>query len=624
MLIIVQDPNIIYTSYMCGIYGHIRKAGSTSAANMCLHGLEKLEYRGYDSAGIAGILEGKIVSCKSVGNVSNLHNIFNKNPLKLEIAIAHTRWATHGSPSEKNAHPHVDQNQEIALVHNGIIENYLELQKELQDKGVLFSSETDSEVIAQYIAYQYKGDIIQAIRNTIKKLQGSFAIACIHKKHPDCIFTATRFCPLMIGICQSTEDVFLSSDVNAFIGRPLDIFSLYEDEIAKISTKEIQCFDKNGNICKKTREHITITGAYPSKNGFDHYLVKEVYEQPDILSCILRKRILPHQKTPYFPEIDDHLKKLSQVESIIILACGSSYHAGLLVAPFIEKLVQIPVRVEIASEMRYKTAFISPKTLALAISQSGETADTLAALENLSVFFRLGLCNVARSLLFQKTDATIHIDAGPEISVCSTKAFTSQVLQLMLFAIKLADIKKRPTSYPLEVFNQIPFWIQQVLEKRDEIQSYAQKYKDFTGFFFVGRQYMYPTALEASLKFKEISYLDASGYPSGEMKHGPIALISLTHATIALCGNTDTLEKMTSNLKEIQARSGPILAFAPKSATHLKTITKDIVWMPDQIPNELSPIPYSVAMQLLAYETAKLHDREIDKPRNLAKSVTVE
>jgi glucosamine--fructose-6-phosphate aminotransferase (isomerizing) len=614
---------------MCGIYGHIKKGSDKNSLTACLDGLTRLEYRGYDSAGVAGILNGDIISFKTVGKVNYLKKIVDPSKIKLGLAIAHTRWATHGGISEKNAHPHFDQNKSIALVHNGIIENYQKIKLELQKEGVQFFSETDSEVISQLFAVNYKGDIKEAIHKTLPKLLGSFAFAFIHVDHPDSIFVATRGCPLAVGISHKNGDVYLSSDPNAFDCGSLDVFYLYDDEYACLSSKYIEVYHSNGMKLKKGVEILNLKDSYSTKDGYEHFLIKEIHEQPDSIQRVIENRLDFKNGTANFEELclSDH--ELSVVERVLILACGSSYHAGCIAKQIFESYAKIPTDIEIASEFRYKAPLLLKKTLVIAISQSGETADTLAAVKevkksNLTV---IALCNVKRSSLSRIADSTIWLNAGPEISVCSTKAFTSQLTLLTLLALKISRLKTLSLREGIEFLFQIeklPEQIQQALNLSDKIKRIAEKYSSFSHFFFVGRNYMYPTSLEAALKLKEISYINASGYPAGEMKHGPIALISNELATVALCGNYHTYEKLLSNLMEIKSRGGPILAFAPEDQKEILSITEDVIFLPKRIEDTFAPIVYSVACQLLAYYIANYLGTDIDQPRNLAKSVTVE
>ncbi len=614
---------------MCGIYGHIKKGSEENSATICIDGLKKLEYRGYDSAGIAGIHQGKIVSYKTTGKVASLDKVVQENSLHLQMAIAHTRWATHGGITEVNAHPHYDEQKTIALVHNGIIENYQRLKKKLSEMGIKFVSDTDTEVISQLISYHYEGDLAKAVQKTLPELEGSFSIALIHKNHPNKIVAAARGCPLAIGICHKSNDVFISSDSNAFSGEALDVFYLHDSEYAVLSEKFIDVYHINGSKLTKSLEVVNPEEKLSSKEGFDHFLLKEIYEQPLSIEKALKGRLDFANGTAHFEELTISNESLKNTNRILILACGSSFHAGCIAKQVIESYAKIPTEVEIASEFRYRNPIISENTLVIAISQSGETADTLAAVKEAqkSGSAVLALCNVKRSSLSRIASSTLWLNAGPEISVCSTKAFTSQLSLLMLLGLKIARIKgldpEKGREFILEM-EKLPGQIFSVLAKADEIETVANKYASFKQFFFVGRNYMYPTCLESALKLKEISYINASGYPAGEMKHGPIALISKELATIAFCGNYHTIDKLLSNLMEIKSRGGPIIAFAPERFREILSITEDVVFLPDKILDSFAPIVYSIAGQLFAYYVAKFLGTDIDQPRNLAKSVTVE
>lgn len=614
---------------MCGIYAHLKTEGEENSAVICLEGLKKLEYRGYDSAGLAGIHEGKIISYKSVGKVNLLEKKIGLNPARLDIAIAHTRWATHGAVTLPNAHPHFDHHETLALVHNGVIENYLTLKEELMAHGISFRTETDTEVICQLVSFYYEGKLLPAVQKALSRLRGAFAIALIHRDHPDTIIAAVKSCPLVVGICPVTRNIFLSSDSTAFLGKSLDIFYLNDDEVAELTTSKIEIINGDGISIQKPRERLGGEAISISKDGYEHFLIKEIFEQPAAVNRALSNRIDYAMATAFFEELTLSDEELRLVSDIVIVACGSAYHAGLIVAPFLQKEAGIPVRVEIASEFRYSNLFIKDKTLIIAISQSGETADTLAAVREAKKYGSkvLALCNVMRSTLSREANSCLWQKAGPEISVCSTKAFTNQVILLMLFAIKFARLRGMSFANGIEFLvhlQKVPQVLAEVLKKNEEILRLAKKYVNYEHFFFVGRQYMFSTALEASLKFKEISYNNAFAYPAGELKHGPIALISPAVPTIALAGNLSTFEKLLSSLMEIKARNGPVLAFAPAGKKQILSITDDVIFLPDSLPDSLAVFPYAVATQLFAYHVANLLDRDIDRPRNLAKSVTVE
>lgn len=610
---------------MCGIFGYI---GKENAVNTCIAGLKKLEYRGYDSAGIAGLQKGKLISIKEAGKIINLEKKIRLKDLNLDPIIGHTRWATHGIASENNAHPHLDAKKTVAIVHNGIIENFDSLRTFLRKSGIRFRSETDTEVIAQLIAFHYKGNIIIALQKALSSLKGSFAIALIHKDFPKHIIAASRENPLAVGFDTTRNERLISSDPNAFLGRNLDVFYLRNDEIALINDEKIEVFDQNLTPIIKKTEKFNSTFTYPSKDGFEHYMLKEIFEQP----ITIQKAMLGHYSDDFGTSVFDHLnftnQELMATRHILIIACGTSWHAGSIGAAMLEDIARISTQAEIASELRFKNPIITEETLVIAISQSGETADTIAAVREAKAKGAkiLGIVNVKNSTLSREADSCIFLKAGPEISVCSTKAFTSQITTLALFTLYMARLRhmsKEEGKTFLNELKKIPDVVKEVLKKRSQIEKLAKKYSQYNNFFFLGRRYMYTTSLEAALKLKEISYLNANGYPAGEMKHGPIALINPSFPVIAFCANYQTYDKMLSNLMEVKARGAPVLAFAPQGAHEVKEIADDVFWLPPAT-DELATFPSSVAGQLLAYYIAKERGTEIDQPRNLAKSVTVE
>lgn len=610
---------------MCGIFGYI---GPRNPASICLKGLKNLEYRGYDSAGLAGILQGKIHSCKEVGKLHFLENALKSKPMRLDLAIAHTRWATHGQPSQKNAHPHFDEENTIAVVHNGIVENHFELREMLKSKGRTFYSETDTEVIAQLIAHFYQGELLGAVQRALLLLKGFWGIALIHKNHPDQILAAARENPIAIGLNTSKKEVFVSSDANAFNEPNLDVMFLQNDEIALITSQKVEVFDQKATLVQKITEKLEAGGNILSKNGYPHFMLKEIFEQPQAIQQAYHNRLIYEFGTAEFENLTFSPSELVGIRRIVILACGTSWHAGQIAASMLEDKARIPTQAEIASEFRYKNPIISENTLVIAISQSGETLDTLAAVREVKNKGAkvLGICNVRNSTLTREADCTLFLRAGPEVSVCSTKAFTCQLTVLSLFTLLMARLRhmgKEEGQAFIDELCTLPGKVEQILHNRTAIQDLAKKYAHYKSFFFLGRHYMYTTSLEAALKLKEISYLNAQGYPAGEMKHGPIALVDEDLAVIGMCGNRHTLDKMLSNLMEIKARGGPILAFAPEGCAEVQSVATDTLFLPS-ICDELACIPYSVALQLLAYYIALELGTDIDQPRNLAKSVTVE
>lgn len=610
---------------MCGIFGYI---GPRNPSQVCLKGLKRLEYRGYDSSGIAGVENGNLFVCKEAGKISALEQALERVIFSSPLAIAHTRWATHGKPSKENAHPLFDQKNNIAVVHNGIIENHNELREMLKKKGYTFKSATDTEVIAQLISYFYKGDLLKALQSALSLMRGFWGIAVIHKDHPDQILAAAKENPIAIGYSSNRAEAYVSSDANAFDSQDLDVLFLQNDEVAVIRKDKVDVFDQSSLPIDKQTEKLGLENYEVSKGGFEHFMLKEICEQSVTITQAMHNRYIEDFGTAEFENLTFSSQELLSVQRILILACGTSYHAGLVATSLLEDIARVPSTAEIASEFRYKNPIIAPGTLVIAISQSGETLDTMAAVREVKSKGAkvLGICNVRNSTLTREADCTLFLRAGPEISVCSTKAFTSQLTVLSLFTLLMARLRNMSKddgqSFLLDL-QKLPSIVDQILSQKETIQKLAKKYSQFEDFFFLGRHYMYTTSLEAALKLKEISYLNASGCPAGEMKHGPIALIGPTFPVIGLCGNSRTYEKMLSNLMEVKARNAPLLALAPIGSLEIDKIADDILFLPP-ICDELAIIPYSVACQLFAYYVAKERGTDIDQPRNLAKSVTVE
>lgn len=608
---------------MCGIFGYV---GPRKGKEVVVDGLKRLEYRGYDSAGIASIRKNQIVFCKEVGPLAALE----KKAAKLELEegapiIGQTRWATHGKVTVANAHPHFDTKKSLALVHNGIIENHETLRKHLQAKGVIFESDTDTEVIAHLIASLYQGDILSAVQQAIAQLKGTYAITLVHRDFPDQIIAIAHEAPLVIGI--GNREAFISSDPHSLAFYTRQAIYLSNSEIAIVKADSQQVYSTEQQIVK---EHHLLDHEYTdtSKGGFEHYTLKEIFDQPQALRNILLSHFILDYGTAIFEELTFEDVDLLNIERVLILACGSSWHAGCVASYMLEELVNIPVQVEISSEFRYKNSPFSPKTFVIAISQSGETADTIAAVREVKAKGAkvLALCNVQGSTLVREADSTIFLKAGVEIGVCSTKAFTNQVLALALFTLLMARMRhmsKEEGNDFLQQLLKMPDQVQAVLDQAPQIAKIAARYANYENFFYVGRRYMYPTCLEGALKLKEISYINANGYPSGEIKHGPIALIGENCPTVALCADPLTYDKLLSNLMEIKARHGKILAIAVAKDPYLEKIVDDIIYVP-AFNNVLAVIPMTVVTQLFAYYIAKIRGADIDHPRNLAKSVTVE
>lgn len=605
---------------MCGIYGYL---GHRNGVKIAIEGLKRLEYRGYDSAGLAGIHDGKLHSFKEVGKVQVLEEIVGN--FSSSLVIAHTRWATHGKRSRENAHPQLDEKETVAVIHNGIIENYQALKEILIKDGVKFLSETDTEVIPHLIARAYEGDLLRAVQQTLLLLQGSFAIAVIHKNHPDQMVVAANGSPLVIGL--GLQETFISSDPNALIHHTREVIYLADGEIAMIKPEGVEIFDAGMVQISKKTEQLLHDVEESSKGKFEHFTLKEIFEQPQTVKNAMLSRFFEEYGTVALEDINLTVNDLISIKRILIIACGTSWHAGLVAGYMLEDLARIPTQVEISSEFRYKNPIVPDGTFVIAISQSGETADTIAAVRELKAkgAFVLGLCNVHGSTLAREADGCLFLRAGPEVGVCSTKAFTSQLVVLSLFTLLMARMRhmsKKEGQEFLQALQRLPEQIQQVLDLAPDIEKIAKKYSRYDHFFFLGRRYMYPTSLEGALKLKEIAYVNANGYPAGEMKHGPIALINEECPTVALCVDKVTLDKLVSNLMEVKSRHGKIIAVA-NSKKGLENIADDIILIPETY-DEFSPICATVVCQLFAYYMAKERGAEIDKPRNLAKSVTVE
>lgn len=608
---------------MCGIYGIVGER--EKCIDVCLEGLKNLEYRGYDSAGIAGFCRENLVFCKEIGRLENLKKKISGQKVGLSTAIAHTRWATHGKVSITNAHPHFDNRNTIAIVHNGIIENYISLREKLLSWGFTFYSETDSEVIANLISHYYKGDFLSAVQLSLNDLEGSFAIAAIHKDFPNGMIAVSRASPLVIGTTAHGTS-YLSSDVHAFIDKTNNVLFLQDNQIIVVKNNSVSLYSIDGKLLTPTFHTLQSKPPLLSKGIYPHYMLKEIFDQPEAITTLLKSRC--KASSIQFDELPFTNTQMTQFQRIILLGCGSSWHAGCVVAPFLEKLTGVPTQSEISSEFRYREAFISPSTLIIAVSQSGETADTIAAVRSVKKkgAYIIGICNVAYSTLTREVDTTVLLEAGPEVSVCSTKAFTSQVALLFLLALYC----KKENSYDndfthkfCQEFFRIPQIIRELLEQSNQIQNIAKRYSHFEKYFFLGRQYMFPVSLEAALKFKEITYVNAVAYPGGEMKHGPLALIDKNTTVIGLCGNNYTYDKIISNIMEVSVRKAHVLLIAPTGQKFYPPVNDQFLF-PPHVFDELAIFPYIVVMQLFAYYVAVERGCDIDKPRHLAKSVTVE
>ena len=611
---------------MCGIVGYI---GERPAQEILLTGLKRLEYRGYDSSGMAVILPGKNTPCirKSPGKISALDKLLKSRPLAGSTGIAHTRWATHGAPTRNNAHPHTDCKNEIALVHNGIIENYEALKNQLIKEGHLFRSQTDTEVIVHLIEKFYKNIPLEdAVRKALKLVTGSFAIAVIAKQEPDKLVGARSGSPLIVGIGK--DENFLASDAPAILEHTKDIIFLEENDVAVLSKSSCKITDLNAKTVTREAVRLNWDIEQAQKQGYKHFMLKEINEQPKIIENLLDLRI-QKDNSIFFQEQDIPLEKLKSIKSIFIVACGTAYHAGLVGKYALESLCKIPTYIDVSSEFRYRDLLIDKDTLVLAISQSGETADTLAGAREAKKLGAsvISICNVLGSTLTRESDAVMHTYAGPEIGVASTKAYTAQLAAVYLFAFYLAEVRdiipQNKINKLLEELRGIPNKQRGILKEQDAIACLSRRHSHFGSFLYLGRNINYPSALEGALKLKEISYIPAEGYAAGEMKHGPIALIDEYRAVVCIAPASKVYEKMISNIQEIRSRCGKIIAIATEGDANIKELTAEVIYIP-KCEELFSPLLVVLPLQLLAYHIAVKRGCDVDQPRNLAKSVTVE
>ncbi len=609
---------------MCGITGYI---GSEQAAPVLVRGLARLEYRGYDSAGIA-VLEGsRIRSLKMPGKIKGLYEGLRKNPLTGCTGIAHTRWATHGVPNYVNAHPHYDCKKEIALVHNGIIENCEELKAMLQKKGHKFCSDTDTEVLPHLIEEHYRGNLEDAVRKALKEAQGSYAIAVIHKDEPGKLVGARNGSPLIVGIGKGEN--LLASDCPAVMDRTRKVIFVDDKEVIALTKDSVSITDLDGRKVHKKATRIEWDISQAEKGGFAHFMLKEIYEQPRVIHKILTTRTDAAKGKIRLDGINLRPSELKGIDNIMISACGTAYHAGLVGEYLIEKFAKIPVEVDVSSELRYRDPAYSRRTLFIAVSQSGETADTLAALREAKKkgIKVISICNVVGSTIVRESDGVIYTHAGPEIGVASTKAYTAQVAIFILLALYLGAangrIGRRQMKKMLAEFEMIPERMDGILDEAGRIKECARKYYKLPCFMYIGRGVNYPNAFEGALKLKEISYIHAEGYGAGEMKHGPIALIEKNMAVVAITPRSLTYDKMISNIQEIRARDGKVIAIATEGDLSVKKYVSTVLYIP-KTEEPLSPLLTVMPLQLLAYHIAVARGRDVDQPRNLAKSVTVE
>lgn len=612
---------------MCGIIGYI---GNNKSINILIEGLKRLEYRGYDSAGIATIFEGKINIVKQKGKIKILEDEIKNTIPDGNIGIGHTRWATHGIPSKENAHPHADCNKNFAVVHNGIIENFHNLKEELINRGHKFTSQTDTEVIIHLIeeAYQRLNSFQDAVKDAISKIEGAYALGIISIFEPDKIIVVRYGSPLIIGLGKNEN--FIASDVPAILPYTKDVIYLDDEEIAVVSKDNVEIFDTKGTKKQKEKTTILWDAKSAEKNGYSHFMLKEIYEQERAIKDTLRGRITKDKKAIHFNDIENLDNLLKDTKEIFIVACGTAYYAGYTGKYFIEDIVGIPCEIDIASEFRYRNIPLDNSSLVLAISQSGETADTLASIREAKKKGAkiISICNVVGSTLTRESDAVIYTYAGPEICVASTKAYTSQIITIYLFALYFADIMGKITKEKLQEYIhelwKIPSLVRKILDDTTEpMKRYAQELSKAHSVLYLGRNINFPNALEGALKLKEISYIHAEGYAAGEMKHGPIALIEDGMPVVCIATSSRVYEKMISNIQEVKARKGKVFAVATQGDEGIKNYCDEVIYVPE-ILEIFSPVLTIIPLQLLAYYTAYLRGCDIDQPRNLAKSVTVE
>jgi glucosamine--fructose-6-phosphate aminotransferase (isomerizing) len=617
---------------MCGIVGGIAQR---NVVPILMEGLKRLEYRGYDSAGLAVINNQQIYRKRELGKVKGLEKLLQDDPIAGHIGIAHTRWATHGKPSTANAHPHICRHK-VAVVHNGIIENHENLREAQQQLGYEFTSETDTEVIVHEIYHtleslrqssgQDSGDLLEAVKKTVKKLHGAYALGIISVEHPDTLIACRKGSPLVIGV--GIGEYFIASDVAALLPVTQRFIFLEEGDIAAITINNLVIYDQFDQAVTRPIIESQLTADSVDKGEYRHYMLKETYEQPFAVSQVLEGRFINNrlQENAFGHNAAEVFDKIKAIQ---ILACGTSYHAGLVARYWFEELARVPCNIEVASEFRYRSPVLDPDTLIVTISQSGETADTLAALleaKKMGAKYSLAICNVPESSLVRESDLVLMTRAGPEIGVASTKAFTTQLATLMLLVIVIGrrfhlteTIEKKITS---ELFS-LPGKIEKVLQLDDEIKTLAEQFAEKQHALFLGRGTHYPIAMEGALKLKEISYIHAEAYPAGELKHGPLALIDADMPVVTVAPNNSLLEKLRSNMQEVSARGGQLIVFMDETLAAANDGNVQIVKVP-QVANEISPIVYTIPLQLLAYHVAVLKGTDVDQPRNLAKSVTVE
>jgi glutamine---fructose-6-phosphate transaminase (isomerizing) len=611
---------------MCGIVGAV---ASRDIVPVLIEGLRRLEYRGYDSAGVA-VLNGtqRLKRLRTVGKVRSLQDALDADPTHGNLGIAHTRWATHGVPSERNAHPHISRDG-IAIVHNGIIENHEELRDELLREGYQFTSETDTEVIAHRIHYhkQKLGDLFRSVRATVAELEGAYALAVVAEERPDCIVVARAGCPVVVGIGK--DENFVASDVSALLSVTRRFMFLEEGDVAEIRREGVRILDKDGNTATRAVRESALSADAAEKGDYAHYMLKEIHEQPRAIAQTLEERVAGGKllEAAFGPAATDVFRR---TEAVRIIACGTSYHAAAVAKYYVEQIARLPCWVEIASEYRYRNPVVPKNTLFVTISQSGETADTLAALrmaKQAGYISTLAICNVPESSLVRESQLVLLTRAGPEIGVASTKAFTTQLVALGMLIVALAKFNGTDAERErglVQRLIEIPSLVEKTLQLDGQIRELARRFADKHHALFLGRGQMHPIAMEGALKLKEISYIHAEAYPAGELKHGPLALVDADMPVITVAPNNDLLEKLKSNLQEVRARGGELYVFADPDAGIQSSEGVTVITMPKHVSHFQAPAVYTIPLQLLAYHCAILKGTDVDQPRNLAKSVTVE
>ena len=608
---------------MCGIIGYI---GMHSATPLLLEGLKRMEYRGYDSAGVAVMNGSGVETRKAAGKISQLERALVASPVEGDMGIGHTRWATHGVPNECNAHPHIDCNGDIAVVHNGIIENSGTLKQGLQARGHRFVSDTDTEVIAHLIEEAFDGNLEDAVIEALWQIEGTYGIAVVSSKDRNKIVAARKGSPLLIGLGDG--EYYVASDVSAILAHTREVVYLDDGDVAVLTRDGYTVLNQRAQELERRVSKIDWDLDQIERGGFDHFMLKEIFEQPATVENCMRGRLLPDQGTSKLGGLNMTDEELLRFDNILITACGTSWHSALIGEHMLESLARIPVEVEYASELRYRNPIVTDKTLCIVISQSGETADTLAAMREAKArgAHTYGIVNVVGSTIARESDGGIYVHAGPEIGVASTKAFTSQVIALLLFTLKLARLRTLSMvdgKAIIEEMLALPAKIQNILDRAPEVEKIAEEFKNAQNFLYLGRGYSFPTALEGALKLKEISYIHAEGYPAAEMKHGPIALIDANMPVLFIAPHDSVFDKVVSNVQEVKARGGRVIAITTRDEDALEG-KLDYEFRIPETKDMLTPVLASVPLQLLAYYIAVKRGTNVDQPRNLAKSVTVE